>query len=350
MANAQTERMPSDMPTIQLHSELHSDPLAIRHWGHANWAEHLQARPGKNLVRIDQAAELRLTPHHAKHQISLMVRQLGRLVASEGTVQALGEIARKNHLTQDWNLFPDLALQSFSGMGLQWNQSLAIAANWQWQLGVQGLLLRHLTARNLQGDLSYQAASQTYVFHASSLEQSSRLQYPFQEVHDRAGQALLFQTQLKWNAGPLDVEIGVKDWGWLRWQNLPTQKLQLNSNVRELDANGYLVYKPLLHGQNRQSSVLWRAPWTAETTVQWAFGSAQKLSLPWQYIPDFGWLPAARWTDARHPVQWAVEWRQHDRNVVLYFQWKNWGLDWGLDNLDHASRNQVWRVSYRKNF
>lgn len=339
-----------DRLEVQLRSELHSDPLPLRYFGQSKWAEHLTPRPGINLVQIDQSAEVLLASDKHERSVSLIARQFGRLVVSEETVRRLGEVARKDQSVQDWSLSPQMALKGFSGIGLDWQQSHPIASGWQWRWGAQGLLLRSLYARDLQGELNYQAANQTYAFDASSTEKNSSLKYPFQKSYDSSGQALLFQTHLRWVSGHMGLDAGIKDLGWLRWKQLPEQVLSLNSNVNDLDANGYLLYKPLLQGQNRQATVVWKAPWTAQINAHWSFTPDHQLSLPWQYIPNFGWLPAYRWTDTSQPLTWAVEWRQHDRNLVIQTQWQNWAVDFGLNNMASDSHSQVWRLSYSKKF
>ncbi len=336
--------------TLQIKSDLHSDPLPLKYFGTANWADHLQARPGMNLVRIDQSASVELLLKDRPESLSVLARSSGRLLLSEDTARRLSTVVHGEKGSQDWQVSPQLTLKGFSGYGLDWQQSHALGPQWKWQWGAQGLILRSLYARDLQGDLSYQAVTQTYAFHARSIENSSTLQYPYQMPYDATGQGLLFQTHLAWQSGPLGFEAGVRDLGWLRWQELPRQELILNSSVKDRDSNGYLLYRPLLKGQNSQPTVVWSAPWTGDLQARWSFTQHHQLSLPWQYIPQFGWLPAYRWRDASGRVPWAVEWRAHDRNLVLQAQWKNWSVDWGLANLASESRSQVWRLMYAKKF
>lgn len=334
----------------RLHSDIHSDPLPLRYFGQDRWVEHLQARPGRNLVRMDQSVELVLFSDRHQQSISLLTRQFARLVASEETVRRFANVSSKNFDNQDWHLMPDMSVQGFSGTGLKWQQVFAIQSDTKLHLGLQGLTLNSLYARDLQGELSYQANTQSYAFDASSTEITNRLKYPFQKSYEPTGQALLFNAHMKWRSETWGLEVGVRDVGWLRWQQLPQQFLQLNSNVNERDSNGYLLFKPLLQGQNSQSTVLWHAPWTADIQVNWSFTPTRQMSLPWQYIPQFGWLPALRYSDQSNPFQWAVEWRHHDRNLVMEAQWKHWSIGWGLNNFNAERHSQVWRLNYLQTF
>lgn len=335
---------------VQIKSDLYSDPLPLKYFGKSNWTDYMQARPGMNLVRIDQSASIELGLKDASQSLSLLARSSGRLVLSEGTARRLSTVVQGEKGSQDWQVSPQLALKGFTGYGLDWQQTHDLGSHWQWQWGAQGLVLRSLYARDMQGDLSYQAVTQTYIFNARSIESSSNLQYPYQTPYDSTGQGLMFQTHLAWQSGHLEIEAGVRDLGWLRWQELPRQELILNSNVKERDNNGYLLYRPLLKGQNSQPTVVWSAPWTGDLKARWSFTQHHQLSLPWQYIPQFGWLPAYRWSDSSGRVPWAVEWRSHERNLVFQAQWKNWSANWGLANSESQSRSQVWRLTYAKRF
>lgn len=338
-----------DSYKLDVRSDQHSDPLPLRYFGQSDWVKHLQPRAGLNLVRLDQSIEIGLLSEES-YGLAIIARNKGRLIATEETLNRAGELARDQSGVQDWRLTPKLSLTGFSGLGLAWQKSHALAEHLRLRWGAQGLLLKQLYSRDLAGLLDYQSSSQSYIFDITSFEKNSRLKTPFQSPFDSSGQGLLFQADLQWTFDTVRLEMGVSDVGWLRWQLLPEQLLNLNSNTSSRDANGYLLYKPLVQGQNYQRTVLWTAPWTGKIQASWYATPSQVVSLPWTYIPGFGWLPAYRWTHLGWPIVWSLEWRQHDRNLLFESRWNQWTFGWGLNNSRSESRSQAWHITYVKKF
>lgn len=335
---------------FKIKSDLQSDPLPVKYLGHSNWMRFLDARPGINLIRVDKSAEVEFKSPNGLYSFGLTTRSVGRLLVSEETVRNLRFVANREAQANDWLANVQLHMEGFSGTGVQWQQKLNLSPQIQWRVGGQGLLLTQLQSRDFSGQMGYQQLDQSYRFGVVSQDKNTALRLPYQDAVSKLGQGLIFNTQIAWQSQYAGVEFGVKDLGILHWQGVPIRMLKLNSNIAERDSNGYLIYRPLLTGQNAQSSLTMKSPWVAELTPKLMPTQGQYFSMPWQFIPNFGWLKSYRWTNTQGGIPWAMEWREHDRNLVFQGQWNQWVADIGLTSLNSNTRSQIFKISYLQNF
>lgn len=330
-------------------SDVQSDPLPVKYLGHSNWMRFLDARPGTNLIRVDKSASVVLTNQDKLFSFGLTTRSVGRLLVSEESVRYLRVVANREAQPKDWLVDLQLNMEGFSGTGVQWEKKYNLSPQIQWRVGGQGLLLTQLQSRDLSGQMGFQQSDQSYFFEVASQDKNSALQLPYQYKVNKFGQGLLFKSHISWQSKYAGVELGIKDLGILRWQGVPNRVLNLNSNITERDSNGYLLYRPLLTGQNSQSSFILKSPWVAELSPKLSLIEGYYFSMPWQYIPNFGWLKAYRWTNTQGSMPWAVEWRKHDRNLVFQGQWNQWMVDFGFAYFNSNSRSQIFKISYVQN-
>jgi hypothetical protein len=284
------------------------------------------------------------------HQLGWTRRQMGRLVASEDTVRRMGQIDRGEHAPESWNWRPDLLLKGFSGEGLDWTYRSFSGAGWSWEGGLQWLRLSRLYGRELTGTVSYDAADQSYGFQAQSLQVGSNLKLPFQKPVETLGQALLVHGHIHWRSESFGLSAGLRDWGQLRWAGLPQQVLRLNSSTSERDENGFIVYKPSIQGQNSQPVIRWRAPYTLDVAAHWRLGSAGQFSLQGERVPDFGWLPSLRWSRSLGSLDGALQWRMHQRDLLMQAQWHGWSVALSSQNFRRKAHSQVWTLAYLHRF
>jgi hypothetical protein len=335
---------------FQLRSDLHSDALELRYFGQKNWSDNARPRSGMNLVQIDQSVSMSVGSSAQGHQLGWTRRQMGRLVASEDTVRRMGQIDRGEHAPESWNWRPDLLLKGFSGEGLDWTYRSFSGAGWSWEGGLQWLRLSRLYGRELTGTVSYDAADQSYGFQAQSLQVGSNLKLPFQKPVETLGQALLVHGHIHWRSESFGLSAGLRDWGQLRWAGLPQQVLRLNSSTSERDENGFIVYKPSIQGQNSQPVIRWRAPYTLDVAAHWRLGSAGQFSLQGERVPDFGWLPSLRWSRSLGSLDGALQWRMHQRDLLMQAQWHGWSVALSSQNFRRKAHSQVWTLAYLHRF
>lgn len=345
--NTESDRETSARWQVSLVSERLSDPLPLQYFGQPDWAAHVQPRSGRNLVQVNQSLSMTRVSAAGTQQWSWVARQLGRIVLDEDTARRMAQIATGQDAAQNWHGQHWLTYKSFSGQGIDWKYQSAVSEGFYADGGVQVLVLRSLSARSLDGEVNFNTADGRYAFNVQTGQSGNKLSYPFQKPFDAQGQALLLQGRLGWRAGPWHVSGGVRDAGWLRWQGLPHQALSLNSQTQTRDANGYIVWQPLVQGQNSQTDVRWGAPWTGDMQLGWRASAQQSWSLPWQYVPQVGWLPALRWQGDGAPVRWAVTWRQHQRDVTGQVGWGPWRVALALGNTSHS---QQLELAYAQNF
>jgi hypothetical protein len=124
----------------------------------------------------------------------------------------------------------------------------------------------------------------------------------------------------------------------------------LNSSTSERDENGFIVYKPSIQGQNSQPVIRWRAPYTFDVAAHWRLGSAGQFSLQGERVPDFGWLPSLRWSRSLGSLDGALQWRMHQRDLLMQAQWHGWSVALSSQNFRRKAHSQVWTLAYLHRF
>ncbi len=321
---------------VELRSARYSDPLPLRYFGQADWAQRVQARPGLNLVQFDQSMSLQRVVNGSGHQWSLVLRQLGRVILDDTTALRIQQIDSGAEAAQDWQWHPQLTYRGLAGYGLGWAYRPNQHEGMYFEGGTQVLTVSSLSARDFSGAVDFNATSQRYAFNVQSTQSANRLVFPFQKPHDSAGLALLLNARVGWRSNPWHFSVGMRDAGWLRWQGLPSQFLNYNTQTQVRDANGHILYRPLVQGQNTQSDVRWSAPWTGELEASVNLTPHVSLSMPWEYVPRFGWLPAMRWQDHVGALKWSITWRQHQKDVQTQWHWGAWSLTFAAGRIRNS--------------
>jgi hypothetical protein len=296
----------------------------------------VQARSGRNLVQVNQFLALRRVDATSRHQWSVLYRQLGRVVMDETTAVRIRQIAIGTETAQDWRWHPQLSYQGFAGYGMGWAYQAPVHEGAYVEGGTQVLSVNSLSARDVNGTVDFDAGLQRYSLNVQSVQSANRLDFPFQKTYDSAGLALFLNGRVGWRSGLWHLSVGVRDAGWLQWQGLPRQVLNYNTQNQVRDANNYVVFKPLVQGQNSQNASRWRAPWTGELQVSVNMTPQASLSLPWEYVPEFGWLPAMRWQAQAGALQWSATWRRHQKDVHTQWHWGPWSLTWAAGRIRHS--------------
>jgi len=333
---------------FHLHAERFSDPLAIKYFGAPDWAKHVHARNGRNAVMVEHTLGVTRSVAGSPHQWSILARQVGRLSMNEDSARRIAQIAGVRDEEKEWQAQADVDYKAFSGAGIGWKFAAPDDLNGFFlEGGVQALLLKSLTARQIQGVVDFNSVNQRYSFNLESFHSGSNLDFPFQKPYSGSGYGLLFEGGVGWRSANWQFKANLRDVGLLHWSEIPHQALNLNTDNQTKDANGLIVYKPLVNGQNSQSSVRWQAPWTGGVDLMYKLPNQQRISLPWQYVPKIGWLPALRWQDQTRTLKWALTGRAYQRDLVTQLQWQNWQLAFSLGQI---SRSQIFSLAYVQTF
>lgn len=363
--------------TFGLRSDHHADALALglmgrSHWHRREWAQ-VSPRAGDNLAQIDDEARLGWRQRGGAWDgwhVAVLARSQATLVASQDALALAAQVARGEHLASDTDWQARVRLRAFTGAGLAFGREQALTfvpapGRWQAAWEVQTLALGRWRERDIAGPVHLDAATQRYGFALASTEADSRLQLPFQQPAASHGAGLLLGGRLDWQgeggqAGWAPwAQLALRDGGWLRWRGLPQQQATLDTATASTDADGFLVYQPLIQGRNRQSTVTRWQPWRASLAGGVTLADRQRLGLRLDTLPGWGAaLPALTWqrpAASASAAGWAglglgAEWRLHERRLTLGLDWRAFSLRAGADRLGGSARSREWALTWNAPF
>jgi hypothetical protein len=334
---------------IMLRSDRHSDGMPLAELAGGDPLLHLKPRAGRNLAYVDD--EVRISRRQGGWQWSLLARQSASLATNRDTLALALQASGRTPATSDQAWQTRVRYQQFSGVGLEAGRSLALAADdaWQGAAAVQLLQLRHWRERVIDGPVGYEAATGTYRFDLKSHEADDRQTAPFQEPFAARGAGLLLHGALAWQAAPWRASLEVRDLGWLRWRGLPQQALVLSTDTRSVDADGFVIYQPLVQGRDSQAGYTQRLAgvWTAR--MAGAIDATRRIEASLETRRGFGLLPAIAWQQrvAAADADLTAQWRVHERRLTLGLAWRGLNLRLGADRLGGQAHSRDVGVSYR---
>ncbi len=331
---------------LQAHSIRHSDALRLADFDSDDW-QAVAPRRGRNLTRLDDG--LRLQTQRGAWTWALVARSQATLLVGEQTLALARDIDGGRRPPADLALQANARLRGFSGGGLALGREHALAGGWRAGWELQALSLARWLERRLDGPVQFSAATGTYGFALRSTEVDNRLDFPFRQDFARRGSALLLATTLAWDGGPAWARAELRDGGWLRWRGMPRQDAKLDTATQAVDADGFLIYRPLIEGRNTQDGLQRHLPWRASVAAGVQLGQGQRLGLHAERLPDFGWLPAVSWqTGGAAPgaPSFGARWQLHERRLVLMADWRGFSLRAGADRLGATARSRELALGY----
>lgn len=340
---------------FSVHSLRHSDisPLAQLE---RDDAAQLSPRAGRNLLRQDN--EARLSYQQGAWTWSVLARQSALAVAPADTLHLARDLQSRTPPGGDRSYTLALDYRGFSGAGLALQRRLGQAPGergWQLELEAQALLLKRLRLAELSGSARYEAASQSYAFALQGLRRQENLRYPFQVQGPDQGLGLLANARLAWCGPPWCISASVHDLGRLHWRELAEEQSTLDTQTRSYDADGFLIYQPLISGRNRQQrfSSASRPRWQLQTSYDSPLG---ELTLRVDHLQGFGWLPQLGWRwplAAPGPLglrHWGLRWHGHERRLALALQGSHWQLSLGADRWGGQARSRELALAWLQPF
>lgn len=303
----------------------------------------LDPRRGRNIAYFDD--EVRLSLSTSAWTWSLLARSSAVLVTDEATLELIQQISRDVRPAADRRWSAQVRYESFQGGGLEAGYRFAPAAQWQAGVGAQLLKLRHWRRRTLEGQVQFDAAGSTYAFDLKSTQADDRLRFPFQGPKDDGGAGLLLAADVAWRDDSWAASLSVRDLGWLRWNQLPQKYATLSTQTQSYDADGFVIYKPLVEGRNRQQGYTHklRGWWTARAS--WRAADTGEFELSSDWVQDFGALPAIAWRQRFADVDLGLQWRFHERRAGVALGWRGWQLRAGADKFGSQQRSRELAVS-----
>lgn len=298
----------------------------------------LDPRSGRNIAYVDDEARLSLAT--GAWTWSLLARSSALLVTDEATLDLIRQVSRDVTPTTDRRWSAQVRYESFQGAGVEAGYRFEPAAQWQAGVAAQVLKLRHWRRRTLDGQVQFEAASSTYAFDLRSTQADDRLSFPFEGPKDDGGIGLLLAADAAWRGERWAASLSLRDLGWLRWDRLPQQYATLSTQTRSYDADGFVIYKPLVEGRNTQRDYTHRLPgwWTAR--VSWRAQQAGEFELSSDWVQDFGLLPAIAWRQRFAELDLGLQWRFHERRAGVALGWRGWQLRAGVDRFGSRQRSR----------
>lgn len=328
---------------LALRSDRHSDVLSLSDIN-AEAYEHARARAARNLLYLDDEARLERRGSDG-WRLGLVARSSATLVLNRDAVDVIAQAAGAPAAgDRRWQV--SARLRGFSGVGLELGRELPLGSQWRLGWSAQALALTRLRDRRITGPASYDAATDAYGFGLHSSDLNDRMRFPFQQSVASNGMGVLFGGELGWQDERFALSLSVRDAGWLRWSGMPRQEADLSSSVRDRDADGFLLYGPLVQGRYSQSAyrTYWPARWALRG--QWQAQPALALGASLQTMPGFGVLPAVtlqqRWAG---DLQTTLGWRFHERRASAALDWRGWCVEAGADRLGGA-RSRLLSLSW----
>jgi hypothetical protein len=334
---------------VSVSSERFSDPLPLNDLM-ANRLAGLKARHGQSLIYLRDEARLSVQWAHAS--MGLVARQSATLTASRGAVQLVQDVTADGPPAQSYEAQVDMRVKGFAGYGvtLGWQDQWA-TSGLRWQVELQSLQLRRVLVRDITGWANFDAASSSYTTQLQSEQYNDHHRYPFQSDWGRQGWGLLGSAAVQWQATPSwQLQASVEDLGRLRWDRLPRETETLSTQVQQTDADGNLVYSPLLNGRNSNAAFSQRATASYKLGALWAWQPGREVELQWRRMD--GVRSALPYSGLRlqGDAGWQLQagWLWFERAAVLGFKSGPWQLQLAGDALDASARTRQLRLSWQQ--
>ena len=336
---------------LQLRSQRHSDFSSLDLLGDLDDSDKLslaQPRRGRNLAYIDDEARLGL--HRGDWTWSLVARSRATLMLDGQTIRAAQHATGTGRGSDDAQWHIDARLRGFRGVGLEARRdNLDLGGGWKLGVAAQALALTGVRERSITGELHYRGSRGQYGGTVSSSERSERLDFPFRADVPDAGLGLLLSADASWQGEAFGFGLGLRDVGVLHWRDLPSQTFTASTNTAGVDAEGFLVYRPLLQGQNRQGSATLAAPAWLTLRADWRATPRGTLRLSADVLAAYGALPALRWLQSVSR-NWTVMagWHLHERRLGLGVAGHGFSLELGADRLGGGAHSRAVSLAWRR--
>ena len=323
---------------LSVRSDRHVDALQLRDLGAEHPAELLEPRSGRNVGYIED--ELRLSRSDGLWRWSLLARQSASLATDRATLDLAARAQGRGDATRDQQWQARVRYTQFSGAGVEVGRSFVPAQGLQVVAAAQVLQLQRWRERTIDGPVQYAAATGTYSFDLRSHQGDDSKRFPFQQSYAAHGAGLLLHGSVAWEAGAWQLGAAVRDLGWLHWRGLPQQDLVLSTDTQAVDADGFVIYQPLVQGQNSQAGTTRTSSGWWSARALWALDPQSSLEGSVQTRRGFGLLPALAWRQQLGEVSLLARWRVHEQRLTLGLDWRGLSLRYGTDRLDGAAHSR----------
>ena len=293
-----------------------------------NRLEAVRSRGSHNLIYVRD--EVRVGFGGAWGQFSVLARQVGTLYASSGAVNVVQDVKTPGQPADAYQENLKLKMVGFGGVGVALqSQPWRLGVDVDITAGAQWLQLRRMLMRDVVGEVTHLANSTTYALVAESQYVSNKIKFPYQQDTAARGHALLLNGTLRWRPDAFwQFDLRVTDWGRLWWRGMPQDDMIASSQTSAVDADGYIVYKPMIQGHYSQRNVARTSVATWRGVAHWRFQPAWSLELAVDRIDGFPralpQIGVVYQTD--RGIVWSAGWHEYEQMGRLGVSYKGFQL------------------------
>lgn len=329
-------------------SDRFSDPLTLSQLLRNDLVQ-ARSRGSENLIYARD--EVRLGVQWRGWSLATLARQSATLVGNEGSVEVIRDIETPGAPPRSYQHHVDIQFSGFAGYGVAldspyWRVLPGVSV----QVGGQALSLARWMGRDILGDARFDADTGSYSLHAQSGYFNDRMHFPFQKPYAGQGLGVLFNSTMVWQVSQQgSLAVRAEDLGRLFWQRLPQDNMVLSTDTREVDADGYLVYKPLISGKYSQDGFSKPAVSIWTLAGRWQFDPQWALDVKGRRIDGAKtWLPyvgvSARTAGG---LNWTAGWLAHEQAVSTSVSKGGLSLRLAADRLDGPAHARSMSLSWQ---
>jgi hypothetical protein len=239
-------------PFVEARAWAAYDAVAIADLG-GDWSRGFSPKADRNVLLQRSRAEIGV--EKGEWRLGWEFRQDATVVTDRQTLEFIR--LYKQRSKPPTGTTTDLAAQfnAWSAQGPRLGRWFGPAgAGWMPRVYLSGAIYTKAALR--EGDASgtvHYTASDQYDVNVRRTDANSNYRYPFmQQEPDASGASV--SLAMAWRLSEaVSVDANIDDlWSAMRWRNLPVKDDRLDSRITEYDAQGYVNYRPLLNGANRQ--------------------------------------------------------------------------------------------------
>ena len=228
------------------------DPIPVKDFS-GDWGRHYTPRDGRNVLLQRDRVELGVEKDGWR--VGLEYRVEMSLDANEDTVEAYHLYLQRQDPAVARHFVADARLKAWAAGGVRVGRTFALNGFGDVSplLMLSGAMYGNVRNRDgaASGTVDYTPGN-GYRFDGNYFGSNSRYRYPFMpDAHQQSSGATL-SAALQWPLSrQLTANLAVNDlWSRLRWSNLPAIDKVIHSDVRTVDADGYINYQPQIYGQS----------------------------------------------------------------------------------------------------
>ncbi len=336
-ATLAVDRTDAPVWELSIRADRHSDPVPLADLD-SDDLDRLRARSGRSLAYVED--EIRASRTQGAWTWSLLARSSATLIANRDALELAAQLARVAPADRDRHWNTEVDFRAFSGAGLEAARAFKVADAWDAKLSVQLLSLARWREREINGPVSYDVATRGYSFDVRSTETSDRLDFPFRQAFGSHGLGLLLGGEITWQGPQVAISVAMRDLGWLRWSGVPQDDARLSSFTQSYDADGFVIYEPLIQGQYNQSGRTARLAPKWALKASWESNGYGRFEAATDWLPGFGALPSVGWGQRFGSIDLGLGWRFHERRATVSLAWEGLRLRFGADRFGSGAHSR----------